>query len=74
MLNFKGADVTLGVTHTGARQTIPRPLNFPDGSGGGIFDPNATSDLQWDRWRFVFSFSFPFLADYAKKLEGGGDK
>lgn len=74
VLNFKGADVTLGVTHTGARQTIPRPLNFPDGGGGGIFDPNATSDLQWNRWRFVFSFSFPFLADYAKKLEGGGDK
>ncbi|MBL7864058.1 MAG: long-chain fatty acid transport protein [Cyclobacteriaceae bacterium] len=71
VLDFKGADITLGVTHTGAQQTIPRLLNFPDGGGGGIFDPNSTADLKWDRWRFVFSFSFPFLADYAKKLEGG---
>jgi len=71
VLDFKGADVTLGVTHTGARQTIPRLVNFPDGSGGDLFDPTQTMDLKWDRWRFVFSFSFPFLADYAKKLEGG---
>lgn len=71
VLNFKGADITVGATHTGARQTIPRPLNFPDGSGGAIFDPNSTADFKWDRWRLVFSFSLPFLADYAKKLEGG---
>lgn len=76
VLDFKGADLTLGVTHTGAKQTVPRLLNFPDSSqpgNGTIFDPNATTDLEWDRWRFVFSFSFPFLADYAKKkLEGAG--
>ncbi len=74
VLDFKGADITLGVTHTGARQTIPRIINFPDGSGGGILDPTATTDLTWNRWRFVFSFSFPFQADYAKRLEGGGDE
>lgn len=77
VLDFKGADITLGVTHTGAKQTVPGLLNFPDqGSGNGtIFDPNATTDLEWDRWRFVFSFSLPFLADYAKKkLEGSGEK
>lgn len=77
VLDFKGIDLTLGVTHTGARQTIPRLISFPeDGSGGGssIFDPNATSELRWDRWRFVFSFSFPFLADMAKKMQDGGQK
>lgn len=76
VLNFKGADVTLGVTHTGAKQTIPRLINFPEAGGGGtIFDPTTTSDLKWDRWRFVFSFSFPFLADYAKKkLDSGAEK
>ncbi len=76
VLDFKGADITLGVTHTGAKQTVPRLVNFPDNGGGGngtIFDPNSTTDLEWDRWRVVFSFSFPFLADYAKKkLESGG--
>lgn len=76
VLDFKGADITLGVTHTGARQTIPRLINFPESGGGGnIFDTTATSELKWDRYRFVFSFSFPFLADYAKKkLEGSGEK
>lgn len=74
VLDFKGADITLGATHTGARQTVPRIVNFPDGGGGDIFDPTQTTDLRWDRWRFVFSFSFPFLADYAKKLEGGEKK
>ncbi len=74
VLNFTGADLTLGVTHTGAKQTIPRLISFPEaGSGGTIFDPNATSELKWDRWRFVFSFSFPFLADYAKKKMGSDD-
>lgn len=73
VLDFKGADITLGVTHTGARQTVPRLISFPDeGGGNNIFDPSQTAGLKWDRWRFVFSFSFPFLADYAKKkLEGG---
>lgn len=71
VLAFKGADLTLGVTHTGATQQIPRIINFPDGSGQPILQPGQTSDMKWDRWRLVFSFSFPFLADYAKKkLEG----
>lgn len=75
VLNFKGADLTLGVTHTGATQEVPRLINFPDeGGGGNIFDPNAKANLKWDRWRLVFSFSFPFLADYAKKKLEGGDK
>jgi hypothetical protein len=70
VLDFKGVDLTLGVTHTGASQTIPRLINFPEeGGGGNIFDPTQTSDLKWDRWRFVFSFSFPFLADMAKKMQ-----
>ncbi|MBL7850881.1 MAG: long-chain fatty acid transport protein [Cyclobacteriaceae bacterium] len=74
VLDFKGVDLTLGVTHTGARQTIPRVINFPEeGGGGDILDTTQTSDLKWDRWRFVFSFSFPFLADMAKKMQSGGE-
>lgn len=71
VLKLKGADITLGATHTGAKQTIPRPVSFPDGSGTGIFDPTQTADLNWDRWRFVFSFSIPFFDQYAKKLTNG---
>jgi hypothetical protein len=70
VLKLKGADITLGATHTGADLLLPRAINFPDGSGQGIFDETQTSDLRWDRWRFIFSFSFPFLKDYAAKLSG----
>lgn len=68
VINLKWADITLGATHTGATESIPRPINFPDGSGQPIFDPTQQSTVKWDRWRFVFGFSLPFLKDYASKL------
>ncbi len=74
VLDFKWADLTLGATHTGAQQTIPRPVNFPEKAGDKIFGTGDTADVTWDRWRFVFSFSFPFLKEYAKKLEEKGSK
>jgi len=61
VLNLNGADITLGVTHTGADLTLPRPINFPDNSQQPIFNSNNVANARWDRWRFVFSFSFPFL-------------
>jgi hypothetical protein len=70
VLSFKGADITLGATHTGARQTVPRPVSFPDASNSNIFSTTDTADIKWDRWRLVFSFSLPFLKDYADKLKG----
>ncbi len=70
VLTFKGADITLGATHVGANQTIPRPVSFPDSSNSNIFSSTDTADVRWDRWRLVFSFSFPFLKDYADKLQG----
>jgi hypothetical protein len=68
VLNLNGADITLGVTHTGADLTLPRPINFPDNSQQPIFNPNDIANARWDRWRFVFSFSFPFLKNYTKKF------
>jgi len=74
VLDFNGAAVTLGVTHTGANMAIPRPVNFPDDPSQPIFNSGSTADVRWDRWRFVFSFSFPFLKNYTKKLTDGGEE
>jgi hypothetical protein len=68
VLNLNGADITLGITHTGANLTIPRPISFPDNSSQPIFNTGDNADVRWDRWRFVFSFSFPFLNNYAKRF------
>lgn len=70
VLKLKGADITLGSTYAFATTKISRPIDFPDENQiGGIFDSEATSDLYWDRWRFIFSFSVPFLKDVQKKWE-----
>ena len=68
VLNLNGAAITLGVTHTGANLTLPRPINFPDNSAQPIFNTSNVANARWDRWRFVFSFSFPFLKNYTNKL------
>src|SRR6185295_1614654 len=70
VLKLKGADLTLGGTHTGADQTLERPVNFPDNANQPIFNSGSTADARWDRWRLVFSFSFPFLKNYSDKLSG----
>ncbi|MEH0156384.1 long-chain fatty acid transport protein [Limibacter armeniacum] len=75
VLNFKGADITLGTAYTGGSQDFARPFNFPEeGESNDIFDPNETAKIKWSRWRLVFSFSVPFFKDYAKKLEDKFDK
>ncbi len=78
VLTFKGADITLGATHTGSKSDFARPISFPDDGSGDdseIFDPEKTGTLKWSRWTFVFSFSVPFLKEYAEeKLEKIGNK
>ena len=70
VLKLKRADITLGSTYAWARESIPRPIDFPDeGQEGGIFDSDNTADLLWSRWRFIFSFSIPFLKDVQKSIE-----
>ena len=68
VINLKGADITLGATHTGASQAIARPVNFPDNGNQSIFNGTDNANLQWDRWRLVFSFSLPFLKNYTDKF------
>ena len=69
VLHFKGADITLGATYTGANQEFNRPVNFPEDAGDEIFSQDDKAQLEWDRIRFVFSFSLPFLKDVQKKVE-----
>mgnify|MGYP000538398510 FL=1 len=73
ILKLKKADITLGATHAWAREFIPRPIDFPDEGEDdeGIFDSNDVTEIRWSRWRFIFSFSFPFLKDIEKKMKGG---
>ncbi|MCK4749119.1 MAG: hypothetical protein KAT15_18830 [Bacteroidales bacterium] len=75
VLKLKRADITLGSTYAWARESIPRPIDFPDeGEEGGIFDSSDTADLLWSRWRFIFSFSIPFLKDIQKNIENNLDE
>ncbi len=76
VLTFKGADITLGVSRTGATQSLPRVISFPSQtkSTSEIFDPTETADFKWRRYIFVFSFSVPFLKDYVRETLEGRDE
>lgn len=69
ILNLKGIDLTLGTTYTGGQQGFSRPVDFPEEGDDGIFEQDETGRLSWDRWRLVFSFSVPFLADRVEDLK-----
>ena len=68
VFDFPGADITLGVAHTGGKQDFARPVDFPDENGGDILVDDEISTLKWERWRLVFSFSVPFFRDYADRI------
>lgn|GEM_PF-821780 len=68
VMSLRGIDLTLGAAYTGGSQRFARPIDFPDGDGGGIFDPDETATLTWSRWRLILGFSFPFLDDVTGKL------
>ncbi|NMM48771.1 OmpP1/FadL family transporter [Marinigracilibium pacificum] len=80
LLTFKGAEFTLGATHTGGKVNFNRPIDIPDepGNTAPIIETDEKGKLRWDRWQFIVSFSVPFIKDYAKKLEdkllNGSDK
>jgi hypothetical protein len=74
ILKLSGADITLGATRAWARESIPRPIDFPDEGEEGIFNSDDVADILWTRWRLIFSFSFPFLKDIEKKIDTQIDK
>jgi len=69
VLTLKGADITVGGTYTGSKQKFDRPFNFPDDNDDKFFNSGEQATLRWNRWRFVFSFSLPFLKEKTKKIE-----
>ncbi len=69
VLTLKGAEITLGCTYTGAGLQIPRIFDFPEEGDDEIFEADEYTTLQWQRWRFVFSFSMPCLKDVEARVE-----
>ena len=68
MLNLSSVDLTLGATFTGGKQEIARPVNFPSEGEDNIFDTTKTATLEWDRLRFVFSISVPFIDKKTREI------
>ncbi len=42
--------------------------DFPEEDDDPIFESEETGTLLWQRWRIIFSFSFPFLEEKFKKM------
>jgi len=68
VINFPTAEPTMGATITDGKQQIARPVNFPDDGEDNIFDTTQTATLEWDRLRFVFSISVPFLDKKTREI------
>ncbi len=71
LLTFKGADFTLGATHTGGKSNYAQPVSLPIQNNNN-YDPIETDDtgiVKWSRWQFIVSVSIPFFKDYVKKIE-----
>ncbi|WP_230981461.1 OmpP1/FadL family transporter [Echinicola salinicaeni] len=70
LVTIKGADFTLGATHTGGKSNYSQPVNLPLQNVN--YDPIETDDsgtIKWSRWQFIISVSIPFFKDYVKKIE-----
>lgn len=74
VLSLNRADITLGAAFTSGDQVFARPIDFPEEGDDGIFEKDENGTFKWSRMRVVFSFSFPFLKDYANKFSGNKDK
>jgi len=66
-LQFRGTQITLGSNYAGASQKFTRPIDFPHEGDDNIFEQNGDATFKWSRWRFVLSFSFPFMEEFAQR-------
>ena len=61
VMSSRRADITLGLSYTGSKQTFSRPVDFPEEGDDDIFEADETGSFSWNRLRVIFSFSFSFL-------------
>ena len=56
-------EINLGSSYSFGKQTISRPVDFPDDSTDQdpIFDSGNVSRLRIDRWRFFIGITIPFV-------------
>ncbi|WP_163714676.1 OmpP1/FadL family transporter [Mangrovibacterium lignilyticum] len=66
LLDLKGTSLSLGLTHSGTKSELSRPLNFPSIDLISQKDDNTT--IAWNRWRIMFSLSVPLFKDIQNKL------
>lgn len=71
VLKLKGADITLGASFTSGKEKFRRPIDFPEEDDDPIFESEETGSLLWQRWRIIFSFSFPLLEEKLKGIGNG---
>ena len=64
--SLKWAELSMGATYASSKQTIKRPLDFGNDI---VFNPDATSTLNYSRWQFIVGFSFPFVSKISNKLD-----
>ncbi|MCU4157920.1 hypothetical protein J1N10_18245 [Carboxylicivirga sp. A043] len=69
VLHLKRADITFGATLATTKYRVNRALGFPEGDSSGIIDPDAYTDVHWNRWRFIVGVSIPFFDEFTKKWE-----
>ncbi len=69
VMNLKRANITFGATLSTATYQMDRPLGFPSDTGPSLRQSEATTDINWRRWRFIVGVSIPFLNDWVKKWE-----
>jgi hypothetical protein len=70
VMSSKRADITLGLSYTGAKQNFSRPVDFPEEGDDDIFEADETGTFKWNRLRIIFSFSFSFLKDAQNRFSG----
>ena len=73
VMSLNRADITLGLSYTGAKQDFTRPVDFPEEGDDDIFEGDETGTFTWNRLRVIFSFSFSFLKDKKDSLSGEDD-
>ncbi|MBN2519903.1 MAG: outer membrane protein transport protein [Bacteroidales bacterium] len=67
---IRRTEITLGASYTGAQQQLDNVFHYPNNENELGVISDRQGKLIWDRWRFMFSFSIPFLKDIQRKIEG----